>query len=521
MKPDGISLARVLDHLTRAGCDPSQERSGLSADCPVCKGKRHLAPTSGESGPVVTCKAGCAPESIMEAIGLPVSKTARATRSKRPDTSPAAPPTDKPARQGRRLVVERASDVQPEAVRWLWPGRIALGKVTLLEGHPGLGKTFVALDIAARVSSGRPMPLQGASAAEGPRSVLVLSYEDDPKDTLRPRLDAAGADCKRILFVKGTGSASGNTDGPVVLPDDLDLLEAKVREVGADLVVVDPFMASLSGKIDAHRDQDVRRALSRMRDLAESTGAAFLLIRHLRKAPVSSAVLAGQGSIGIVGAARSVHLVAEDPNDPEARIFAPVKSNVGRPARALRFLLADRTTEGIGAPCIEWVGECDETADELTAARPEAEERGARTEAADFLKAELDAGPKPVKLLIDAAEAAGLSWRTVERAKEQAGVQVRKAGFSGAWEWALKTASAAKTANEEGLAALAKTATGPASQTPDSTTKTAKAPEDRQAASLADLGRVVESADLGQSQDLSESAEQSWVDDLEESDHGR
>jgi RecA-family ATPase len=171
------------------------------------------------------------------------------------------------------------ADVAAERVRWLWPGRIPLGKLTVLDGDPGVGKSTVTLTIAAKVSTGSPFP-------DGPRpevaDVILLSAEDEIGDTIRPRLEAAGADLNRV-FVLPDVREEGEPPRPPELPLDLDRLEAMVKDRAAALVVIDPLMAFLSGAIDAHRDQDVRRALASMAYMAARTGAAVVIVRHMNK----------------------------------------------------------------------------------------------------------------------------------------------------------------------------------------------------------------------------------------------
>ena len=162
------------------------------------------------------------------------------------------------------------SGIEPEEVSWLWPSWLALGKLALVDGDPGLGKSAMTLDLAARVSAGKAFP-DGAECE--PAGVVLLSAEDGLADTIRPRLDAAGADTSRILALATVPDENGH-DRLLSIPEDLPLIEKGIRRVGARLVVVDPLMAFLSGDTNSHRDQDVRRALAPLAGLAERTGAA-------------------------------------------------------------------------------------------------------------------------------------------------------------------------------------------------------------------------------------------------------
>lgn len=463
------SPAEVSDALARAKCKPRVRRGvGIVARCPLCDTPEAVVVTLTDTGSTIECLKGCDGPALAKRLGLEVAKAGN------PEGAPETKTSKAQTQSGavtRTLIVDRACDIKPEAVRWLWNGRVPLAKLTLLEGQPGLGKTLAALDLAARVSAGLVMPLHSVPPPDGCRDVIIMSYEDDAADTIRPRLEAAGADLTRCHIIRCARSTKDG-DSPVVLPEDLPLLAGEIRRLSAVLVVVDPLMAALSGSIDAHKDQDVRRALSRMRDLAESTGAAIVLIRHLRKATVGAAVLAGQGSIGIVGAARAAHLVAADPDDAECRILAPVKMNVGRPLPAVRFRIADRsTTGGIEAPCVAWLGECDATADGLTGPPLDAGEPGAVSEAVKWLHEELATAPQPANDLKAAAKTAGISWTTIKRAKKGAGVVVRKVGFVGLWVWGIN----AKEPSANYWSSSPKRTNGHDAQTPEHTTTT---PED-------------------------------------------
>jgi hypothetical protein len=326
--------------------------------------------------------------------------------------------------------VLRLADVERVELRWLWPGRIPLGKVTLLDGDPGLGKSLVTLDLAARVSRGLPMP-DGHAGHSG--AVILLSAEDDPGDTLRPRLEAADADLDRIHFLESV--MHEGEERQLVIPDDLEHLERAIREHGASLVVIDVLMAFLGGGVDSHRDQDVRRALMPLAKLAARTGAAILVIRHLNKAPGTKAVYRGGGSIGIAGAARSVLLLSEDPDDADRRVLAVVKANLAAPAPSLSLRVTEREDVGL---CLEWLGHSKYGADALLAS-PEPEERNALDEACTWLEAELASGPRPAKDMTREAQRAGHQPRTLARARRKLGVKTTRVGFGrgGSWEWSL------------------------------------------------------------------------------------
>lgn len=342
--------------------------------------------------------------------------------------------TPRPATsQGRTPILVRLSDIEPAPIRWLWPGWLALGKVGLLDGDPGLGKSTLTLDIAARVTRGGLMPGGSPGALRGtPAGVVLLSCEDDPADTLRPRLDAAGADCTRVVAMPGVVDAKGERMPSL---SDIEAIETAIESVGAKLVIIDPLMAYLSG--DAHRDNEVRQSLGPVATMAARLGVAVLVVRHLNKGGGSNPLYRGGGSIAITGAVRTGMIMARDPDDDAARVVAATKSNIAEMPESLGFRLVQ---SGL-ASRVEWTGASRHAARDLLSAEAVNHEPTARDEAADWLRGELAAGPKPVRELQTEARRAGHTWRTIERAKSTLGVRARRQGAggesrgAGAWTW--------------------------------------------------------------------------------------
>ncbi len=326
-----------------------------------------------------------------------------------------------------------AADVIPERVRWLWPGRIPLGKVTVIDGDPGLGKSTLMADIAARITTHRLMPDDSRSGLDGPASVLILSAEDGAGDTIRPRLEAAGTDLERVIIWDCNLDDDGSEMLPS-LPEDTGLLADLIQRHGVMLVTIDPLTAYLGAKTNSYRDQDVRRALTPLAKVGEATGAAIVLVRHLNKAMGGSAIYRGGGSIGIVGAARSGLLVAKHPDDEERRILASTKCNLGPPPPSLAYRLEGHEN---GAGYIVWEGVTTHTADALVSQPQGDEERTAREEAKDFLRDVLASGPVPSKEILRQARDAGINEKTLRRAKGDIGVTARKDGFDAGWIWEL------------------------------------------------------------------------------------
>jgi AAA domain-containing protein len=327
-----------------------------------------------------------------------------------------------------------ASEVKPEDVKWLWENRIPLGKVTIFDGDPDLGKSAVALDLAARVTNGWPMP-DGADPGYPPAGAVIVSLEDGVADTIRPRLEAAGAVLEKVRIVTTIKGAEGTERTPT-LPVDLPAIEAAIHSVSAELVVLDPLVAMLAAKTDSFRDQDIRRVLAPVAALAEKTGVAVVCIRHLNKAGGQNPKYRGGGSIGIIGAARAAFLFGEKPREEGRYVFAPVKGNLWRrKPSALEYSIEDQG----GQPVIAWCGASVHTAASLLAQPESAEESNARAEAKRFLSEFLADGPRAVGEIKSEAGRAEISERTLVRARSQLGIRAEKVGFGGGqhWQWGL------------------------------------------------------------------------------------
>jgi hypothetical protein len=286
------------------------------------------------------------------------------------------------------LVVTTMSDVESEEVRWLWEGRIPLGKLTVLEGDPKSGKSTMTLDLIARVTTGAPMPDGTASGVCGPANCVLMTAEDGLRDTVRPRLDLAEADpalvCvwEAVLVVQEEGTNGVRMPS---LPLDIARLERLVTQRKARLVVVDVLAAYLGERVDSHHDADVRRALAPLAKMAERTGAAVVVLRHLNKGGGGKALYRGGGSIGISGQARSILLAGLDPGDEEGqrRVLAVTACNLAAIAPSLSYRL---DAEGPLAPVrIAWTGSSTLSADELLVDPGAEDERSDRKEIAALL----------------------------------------------------------------------------------------------------------------------------------------
>jgi hypothetical protein len=339
------------------------------------------------------------------------------------------------ADSGPRLAASMAANLETKSVDWLWRPYIPAGAVTLIDGDPGRGKSQVTIDLAARVSRGWSMPPHaGGKQVCEPAAVLLLSAEDDPCRVIRPRLAAAGADLKRVIVIDGVNGEKFSR--PVSLPEDLELIGRAATEAAAALVVIDPFSAFLTGAVDSHKDSDVRRVMHELRRLAEAAGVAIIIVRHLNKlVSVSSALHRGGGSIAIAAASRSVMVIGKHPDDERACVLCGVKNNFAPLPPSLGFAI-----EPVGdVSRVGWTGEVDVTADQaIEHGRPVGRPSEATAEAEAFLRQTLAAGPVPVAEVKAKAEADGIAWRTLERAKRTLKVEAFKGGFAASsWAWRL------------------------------------------------------------------------------------
>ncbi len=263
--------------------------------------------------------------------------------------------TESPTTTTPESLIVRASEIVPRKVEWLWPGRIPLGKLTTFAGVGGLGKTFVLCDIAARVSSGGEWPdAPGIKIASG--QVLFISGEDEPDDTLVPRLIEMGADLTKITFLADAAQDRFTLH-------DLQLLEAALDQTGEGVrfVAIDPPTAYLGGT-DDHKNAELRQLLTPLKTLAARRRLSIVFNTHVNKPQGKvEAMMRVMGSVAWVNAVRAAHMVARDPEDRTKRLFVGMKLNVGKERKGLAYRLADGKDD---LARVEWLGEVDTTADQ-------------------------------------------------------------------------------------------------------------------------------------------------------------
>jgi putative DNA primase/helicase len=356
-------------------------------------------------------------------------------RAKRtPEAAPAPPATSEMA--SSELQFDRLSDIEPEAIAWIWPGRIARRKLTLLAGDPGMGKSQIGIDIGARITKQDNWPDSGVAPLG---SVIVLSAEDSTADTVRPRFEAAGAKLDRVQVLRAVIEKGKRRT--FNLQKDLVALGNKVTAVGdVTFVIIDPITAYM-GKVDGHQTTDVRSVLEPVADFADKSNVAVLGITHPPKNAPVKAINAFTGSLAYVAVARTVFIAIDEP-ETERRLLIAVKNNLGPLAPGLGYRLEQTILANNIVPSrIAWdSAPVTVTANEALAASAEgASNPSALTEAKEFLIEELANGPVPQADIKKRAQTMDISEKTLRRAKKALRVIAIKSrgNLTGNWTWEM------------------------------------------------------------------------------------
>ncbi len=308
------------------------------------------------------------------------------------------------------------ANVEAEEVSFLWDPWIPRRKLTLLEGDPGQGKSYVSAALATSGSLGKGLP--GANPME-PFKTLFFSAEDGIGDTLRPRLDSMGADCSLIWAHDQAIDLSK--------PEGFSDFRGAVESLRPSLVVIDPLVAFV-GQTNTFRANEVRAILAPLAELAASLDCSILSIRHLTKGQMDRALYRGQGSIDFTAAARSVILAGTNASDPNERAIVHIKSNLAKTAGSLGYQIDE-------AGRFLWSGASTLTANDLLGAARDDEDKSAYSEAEDFLRQVLVDGPVPAKDVKAQAREVGVSVKSLKVAKQRLGIRSQKDGFEAGWHW--------------------------------------------------------------------------------------
>ncbi len=361
-----------------------------------------------------------------------------------------------------------------ESLRWLWPGRVPLGKMTLLVGDPGLGKSLLALDMAARVTRGLPWPDEAVSSSEfrvsrseggagepqletrnaergTPRpagSVVLLSGEDDAADTILPRLEAAGGDADRVIVLHSMRQRANCKDVAFSLGRDMPLLAAEVAQrADVRLVILDPVSACL-GLLDGCRNAPVRAMLAPVLATVAQMGVALVAVTHLTKRSYAAVIHRAMGSVAFGAAARAVWAVGPDPREAGRMLFLPVKCNLAGRLTGLAYRIVP-SPDCPAVPVLAWEPEevamtAEEAFEAAASRRPTRLGR-----AIGWLAALLAAGPMLAQEVERRAHDAGFSSETLRRARRELGVPAHRTGFGSPCTWRLPVPEAGVPAGDD------------------------------------------------------------------------
>lgn len=322
----------------------------------------------------------------------------------------------------KRISVRRMSDVESETVEWLWWPYIPLGKLTMIEGDPGLGKSWITMALATHVSLKKRFPGQERGIGG---TALIMSAEDGLGDTIRPRLDTMKANVDRIYAL----------EDPVTLDEDgIEEIDEWLEELKPKLVIVDPIVAYMGGKVDLHKANETREVMARLSRLAEKHHCAVVAIRHLTKGSRDKSIYRGLGSIDITAAARSVVLVGRNPDKPEeGRVLCHIKCNLAPLGRAQAYALDPRSDTPF-----RFEGPVDFSAEDVfkAEANPSNGVDDEWSRVCEWLREVLEAGARPSDDIRTEAEARGFGKKLLNQARKDLSVKA-KTGKDGRIMWSI------------------------------------------------------------------------------------
>ncbi len=307
------------------------------------------------------------------------------------------------------------SSVQSKPVQWLWYPYIPAGKITLLQGDPGDGKSTFIIRILSIITTSGTFP-NGEIASE-PNNVIYQCNEDDMSDSIRPRLEAAGADCARVAFID-------DPEGTLTFVDER--IYSVIKKINAKALVIDPVQAYMPANADMTSAVSMRTYMQKLGNIAEKTGCAVILIGHMNKTAGSKNMYRGLGSIDIMAIARSVLMIERDVHHPDIRYVFPIKSNLAPEGKAIGFVL-DRDKG------FQWIGECLTDNDLYDTAGDSYNNK--RQKAAELLRVMLSAKAIPSTEVLERITGFGISERTCRAASKDIGVKTYK--MKNVWYWEL------------------------------------------------------------------------------------
>lgn len=313
------------------------------------------------------------------------------------------------------LKLIKMSNIKSKKVEWLWYPYIPFGKITIIQGDPGEGKTKLALELGAKLTKGEHFDSEQKLE---PMNVIYQTAEDGLADTIKPRLESAGADCERILVID-------DAEKPLTMLDER--IEMAIKKTGARMLILDPIQAYIGATVDINKANEIRPSMKRLGDIAEKYNCAIILIGHMNKGGASKAIYRGLGGIDFAAAARSVLLVARDPDNEDVRVIAPVKSSLEKEGNIVAFQLGENNS-------FKWLGDYDIDKDTLLYGFSTGDKYiKARNLLEQLLAGGMEISANEIK---EKALALNISWRTLEKAKKDLEIESVKEGKI--WIWRFK-----------------------------------------------------------------------------------
>lgn len=318
------------------------------------------------------------------------------------------------------LRIISGSQIEPKEVDWLWYPYIPYGKITIVQGDPGEGKSTFVLNLAAMLTTGTPLPY--STDEYEPMNVIYQNTEDDAEDTVIPRFINAGGDVNRIFFIDERSQALSFSD---------ERIGETIRRTGAKLIIFDPLTSYIGSDISINLANEVRSRMNYLIEVAKATGCAIIIVGHMNKMSGAKAMYRSLGSIDVVGSARSCLLIGTSPEDPSKRIMAVQKSNLAEKGKAIEFCFDDSK--------VVFLRQLDMTADELVNSFPSGSSRKKtkRKTAKEVMLEMLTDGPKTQRDVMDAMDELNISKRTVDDAKHELGVESRR--IKDGWVWYIES----------------------------------------------------------------------------------
>jgi hypothetical protein len=352
-------------------------------------------------------------------------------------SAPSYQPGEATAPANRAPVLVCAADVEPEEISWVWPQRIAKGKLTLLLGDPGVGKSTLLIDVLARISTGAEWP-DGGRAPLG--TSVLLACEDGLADTLIPRMIQQGAN-RRNMFVLQAATDEEGRERHFALDRDLPQLRVAIERHRPVVIAIDPVSAYFGTDRDSYKDPEVRAVLAPLCSLAEETGTAIVGLVHPTKASQQKALYRVMGSQAFAATARIVLGAGKDPEDETRRYLMPIKENICAPSAMLGYSFHDRVLVWSSEPVSGVTVDCVMSGHAVV---PDED----RDDAAEFLRDLLSDGQMTATDVDKAARGAGWTIRQLRLAQKRAGVTTEKSAFRGGWCWRIG-ASPANSADQD------------------------------------------------------------------------